>query len=98
MLLSDPGSLVIIPADLMYIGTMAAQLVAIDGPLKGQVCPLFEAQLSIGRSVVNRLPITNDPFVSREHCVIRESEGELVVEDLNMQNGTFAHGLLVKGA
>jgi transcriptional regulator with PAS, ATPase and Fis domain len=75
---------------------MAAQLVAIDGPLKGQVCPLFEAQLSIGRSVVNRLPITNDPFVSREHCVIRESEGEFILEDLDSQNGTFVNGLPVR--
>jgi DNA-binding NtrC family response regulator len=75
---------------------MPAQLVGIDGPLKGQVFAIKAPDLTIGRGAGNRLAITNDPFVSRDHCVIRESNGEYLLEDLDSQNGTFVNGIPVR--
>src|SRR5262249_54571313 len=75
---------------------MSAQLVAIDGPVKGQAFPITGPDLRIGRGTSNRLALTGDPFVSREHCVLRESGGEFILEDLDSQNGTFVNGVPVR--
>jgi len=75
---------------------MPAQLVAVDGSLKGQVFSIAGPDWRIGRGGANGLAVAGDPFVSREHCVIRESDGEFVLEDLESQNGTFVNGVPVR--
>ncbi len=40
--------------------------------------------------------IVADPMMSRVHCRLSASEGELVVEDLGSTNGTFVNGARVE--
>ena len=47
---------------------MTPRLVSITGPLKGQVFPLNEAAISLGRESANRICVS-DLSVSRRHCV-----------------------------
>jgi DNA-binding NtrC family response regulator len=75
---------------------MGGKLVAIDGPLKGQVFSTDSGSLSIGRAPANCLAIAGDAFVSREHCVLRTVDGQFVLEDLDSQNGTFVNGVPVR--
>src|SRR5262249_2111493 len=45
----------------------------------------------IGRDPTNKVAI-NDALVSRRHCSIRNSEGEIQLADLDSLNGTFVNG------
>ena len=82
------------PAE-MLVSAMSPRLVAIDGPLSGHIFYLDEAVVSIGRLVSNNICL-DDPFVSRQHCVIRTEGDEYMIEDLNSANGTYVNGELVK--
>ena len=73
---------------------MNPRLVALHGPLKGQVLEFTEGQLSIGRDHTNRIAI-RDKAVSRTHAVIRQDSGRVEVVDLGSQNGTFVNGVRV---
>ena len=74
---------------------MGAALYAIAGPLKGQVFPVDERPLGIGRDTANRIAI-GDVSVSRRHSLIRqESEGVFHIADLESLNGTFVNNVPV---
>jgi Nif-specific regulatory protein len=73
---------------------MNPRLVALHGPLKGQVLEFTAGQLSIGRDHTNSIAI-RDKAVSRTHAVIREDSGHVEVIDLGSQNGTFVNGVRV---
>ena len=66
-------------------------LVAVGGPLSGQTFYLDEPVASIGRLGSNDICL-EDPFVSRNHCVIRNDGDEYLIEDLNSANGTYLNG------
>ncbi len=70
---------------------MQPRLITITGPMKGTVIQLSDEQLSIGRDPSNQVTI-NDPLLSRKHCAIRNSGGEIRVADLESLNGTFVNG------
>jgi transcriptional regulator with GAF, ATPase, and Fis domain len=70
---------------------MQPRLITITGPMKGTVIQLSDEQLSIGRDPSNQVTI-NDPLLSRKHCAIRNSGGEVRVADLESLNGTFVNG------
>jgi pSer/pThr/pTyr-binding forkhead associated (FHA) protein len=70
-------------------------LEAIDWPLIGQTFYLDMPVVSIGRLMANDICL-EDPFVSRYHCVIRNEDGQYVLEDLNSTNGTYVNGERVK--
>ena len=73
---------------------MDPRVVAISGPLKGQVFRLAEGAVSVGRDPSNRLPI-RDVTISRQHCVIEMQNSSTVVTDLESHNGTFVNGIPV---
>lgn len=52
-------------------------------------------ELKIGRDKTNNI-ILPEPGVSREHTVIRGSEGVYTVEDLKSANGTFFKGIRIE--
>src|ERR1700694_920247 len=70
---------------------ITARLVAVNGPLSGQTFYLDEPVVSIGRLGSNDVCL-EDPFVSRNHCVIRNEGDEYLIEDLNSANGTYLNG------
>lgn len=73
------------------ISGMIPRLEGIDWPLSGRTFYLDKPVLSIGRLASNDIWLA-DPFVSRQHCVIRNEDGQYVIEDLNSANGTYVDG------
>src|SRR5579862_958355 len=74
---------------------MGAVLVGMDGPPKGRLVPLGEAEVSVGRDQANAVPI-DDLAASRRHCVIRLSGERFQLTDLESRNGTFINGVPVR--
>ncbi len=77
-----------------YRRVMIPKLVALTGPFKGSVIPLFADETSIGRAETNAVCI-EDPSVSRRHCLIKREDGRYKIEDLVTLNSTFVNGLPV---
>ena len=65
-----------------------SKLAVIEGPLKGTVIPLTDAQITIGRAPDSTLVIDDD-YASSRHARIYPAEGSWVVEDLGSTNGTW---------
>lgn len=74
---------------------MIASLVAIAGPVKGDVVPLTKEPLSIGRSSANQLCIP-DLALSRTHCCVGSESNRVIIHDLDSSNGTFVNGIPVR--
>jgi DNA-binding NtrC family response regulator len=55
-------------------------------------------ELTIGSEPDNDICLTEDPCVSRRHCVIAPCEGRVVVRDLLSTNGTWVNGVRVPHA
>ena len=70
---------------------MIPRLEAISYPLIGRTFYLDKPVLSIGRLASNDIWL-EDPFISRHHCLIRNEDGQYVIEDLNSANGTYVDG------
>src|ERR1051325_7009678 len=68
-----------------------ARLVAISGPLSGEVLPLSENDVSIGRDPSNDICLA-DLALSRAHCSIVFEEGAWHIRDRHSSNGTFVNG------
>jgi Nif-specific regulatory protein len=73
---------------------MDPRIVAVSGPLKGQVFRLAEGRVSVGREPTNRMPI-RDVTISRQHCIIELQDGTIELTDLESHNGTFVNGIPV---
>src|SRR5688572_26915913 len=71
---------------------MHPRIAAMSGTLRGQVFPLGDEPVTIGRETSNRIAL-NDRAVSRRHCVIRPEEGRFRLQDLESHNGTFINGI-----
>src|SRR5579864_3425611 len=74
---------------------MGAVLVGMDGPAKGRLVPLGEAEVSVGRDQANAIAV-DDLAASRRHCVIRLSGERFQLTDLESRNGTFVNGVPVR--
>ena len=70
------------------------RLIAIAGPMCGEVFPLITAEVTLGRDADNAISLP-DPALSRRHCVFRHDGTGWSVEDLNSSNGTFVNGLQI---
>src|SRR5262245_44313898 len=73
---------------------MNPRLVALTGPLKGQVITLM-AETSIGRGSSNHLAIS-DPSLSRKHCQITRADAGFTLTDLGSSNGAYVNGVPVQ--
>ena len=75
---------------------MNPRLVALTGPLKGQVITLT-AETSIGRGSSNQIAIS-DPSLSRRHCLITRAEEGFTLTDLSSSNGLYLDGRRIERA
>jgi transcriptional regulator with GAF, ATPase, and Fis domain len=73
---------------------MNPRLVALTGPLKGQVITLME-ETSIGRGSSNHIAVS-DPSLSRRHCLITRAETGFTLADLGSSNGAYVNGVPVQ--
>src|SRR5262245_18948474 len=73
---------------------MNPRLVALTGPLKGQV-NMLTAETSIGRGSSNHITVS-DPSLSRKHCLITRAEGGFTLTDLGSSNGAYVNGVPVQ--
>jgi transcriptional regulator with GAF, ATPase, and Fis domain len=67
------------------------RLVAVRGPLKGNIFALPEGEFWVGRQATNDLQL-EDHAVSRRHCLFVRSGNNCTVKDLESRNGTFVTG------
>jgi two-component system, NtrC family, response regulator HydG len=67
------------------------RLLAIRGPLKGNVIPLPQGEYCVGRQHTNDLQL-EDNAVSRRHCLFVRSGDACTLKDLDSRNGTFVTG------
>jgi transcriptional regulator with GAF, ATPase, and Fis domain len=67
------------------------RLIAVRGPLKGNIFPLPEGEFWVGRQATNDLQL-EDNAVSRRHCIFVRSGDTCTVKDLESRNGTFVTG------
>ncbi|MGH2697938.1 MAG: FHA domain-containing protein [Actinomycetota bacterium] len=67
-----------------------AHLIVRDGPLRGRRFEVTSGEVTIGRENSEVL-VEDDGEVSRNHAVVRPSEGGLEIEDLGSTNGTFVN-------
>ena len=69
------------------------ELTATTGLFKGQVFPIVEFPVTIGRALdCNIIIPENDDMVSRFHCILDLKDDQLVVQDTGSSNGTFVNG------
>jgi len=84
-------------AGVVYYTTssMGAVLVGTDGPSRGRLVLLGEAEVSVGRDEGNSVAI-DDLAASRRHFIIRLVGERFQLRDLNSRNGTLVNGALVQ--
>jgi DNA-binding NtrC family response regulator len=68
-----------------------------DGPDRGAQITVARSRVTIGRSAVNDLVLT-DTSVSGTHAELVIGEGGVIIHDLESTNGTFAGAVRVKSA
>jgi DNA-binding NtrC family response regulator len=68
-----------------------------DGPDRGAQITVARSRVTIGRSAVNDLVLT-DTSVSGTHAEIVVGEGGVIIHDLESTNGTFAGAIRIKSA
>src|SRR3954465_926138 len=69
------------------------------GPAAGSVLPVSDEELLIGRQAPGPGKLGNDIEISRRHArVMRESNGQFLIEDLGSTNGTYVNGERILGA
>jgi transcriptional regulator with GAF, ATPase, and Fis domain len=88
------GLLATIAADIVEIG-MSPHVVALAGPLKGQIRDFSAGDLTFGREPTNTACV-NDPKASRRHAVIRAATEGFTIVDLESRNGTFVNGVPIE--
>ncbi len=73
---------------------MNPRIVGIAGPFRGDVFPLRDGDVSIGRESSNDLCIT-DAALSRRHCLLMPKSEQFAIRDLGSRNGTRVNGVPV---
>jgi PAS domain-containing protein len=71
------------------------RLTVVAGPNRGSSYPLHEGETTMGRLSVNSI-VLNSSKVSKRHCALVVSNGEVVCKDQGSSNGTFVNGILSK--
>ena len=74
---------------------VSARLIAVSGPLRGNVYPVGGGELTIGRQESNRVTVP-DLAVSRQHGVIRRDGDRYTLVDLGSRNGCFLNSVPAK--
>ncbi len=75
--------------------TLIPTIIVIAGDLFGQMINLEEKKkVFFGRGSECDVVI-NNPSLSRKHCVVKNENGKIILEDLNSTNGTFVNGIRV---
>src|SRR3982751_2970499 len=74
---------------------MAPNLVALAGPLRGQIISLTGDGLTIGRGPSNDVHPA-DLSLSRSHSVLATEQDRVTLTDLDSANGTFVNGVPIK--
>ena len=78
------------PRVMVGQGVAGLSLSCIAGPLVGQIYPIGQGGLTIGRGPGCGVHLPeNTPGISWEHCAIRFQQGVPVLIDLNSSYGTF---------
>jgi Nif-specific regulatory protein len=67
-------------------------LIAVSGPLAGQIFPLAAVRLTLGRDPASDVQL-RDLATSRHHAAIEAKEGRLLLRDLESRRGTFVNGV-----
>jgi|JI6StandDraft_1071083.scaffolds.fasta_scaffold684217_2 pSer/pThr/pTyr-binding forkhead associated (FHA) protein len=67
------------------------ELLCTEGPLKGQVFPIADTGLDIGRAEENHVVLLGDPAVSRFHARLLYDNGSLWLRDAGSRNGVFVN-------
>ncbi len=80
-----------------YESEEPAQVVALNGPHRGEHWGLGAEPVSLGRGPDQHIQL-QDPSVSRYHAVIRLTQGKHWIEDSHSTNGLRVNGNLVKKA
>jgi pSer/pThr/pTyr-binding forkhead associated (FHA) protein len=78
----------------MALSAAGARLVAVSGPLSGEVLSLPERGATIGRDSSNDICLP-DLALSRLHCAIETADGTWRIRDSRSSNGTFVNGVQV---
>ena len=78
-------------------GNPSAELVAVDGPMKGRHYLVDKSNYRLGRSANNDLCVAPDDSVSGEHACLRYQSGGLFLYDQGSRNGTFLNEQRVTG-
>ncbi len=73
----------------------AARLIFLTGDNKGQIVPLVDGPVTLGRHRKCRVQL-KDEHCSRQHAEVYEEEGGWRLRDLASQNGTFVAGRRVE--
>jgi hypothetical protein len=73
-----------------------ARLVILSGPNTGQSVSLYDG-LTIGRSRTSGLFLA-DASVSRQHAILRFSQGNWFIQDQASKGGTYVNGLRLPAA
>lgn len=71
------------------------KLTVVSGPNAGTSYALKDGDTSIGRQSGNVIVLQSSK-VSKNHCMLRVANGDVVIEDQNSSNGTFVNGTLTK--
>ena len=74
---------------------MAPSLIALAGPMHGEVVPLPHTGLTFGRDPSNDQHPA-DLSLSRRHCSLTLEDDRVTIVDLDSMNGTFVNGLPVQ--
>jgi diguanylate cyclase (GGDEF)-like protein len=72
-----------------------AYLIVLAGSNVGEMFKVAGGQAVIGRGQTAEVQLL-DEGISRRHCQIMVEGGEMIIEDLESRNGTFANGTRVK--
>lgn len=78
------------PTERSYV-LPKAQLVGIEGELRGQAFPIQRVPFLIGRGLACDLRLS-EASVSRKHARVHYSQGSWFVQDMNSRHGTFVNG------
>lgn len=70
---------------------MQAQLVAIEGPLRGGVWPIGSEGITLGRDRACTVRL-RDRLASRRHCRVFPDQGRMRIEDLGARNPVLVEG------
>ncbi len=85
------------PAQQRSRSLRRVMLRVMDGPDQGAQIQAARARLTIGRSAVNDLVLT-DSSISGLHAELLVSPGGVLLRDLRSTNGTFIHGVRIQEA